>query len=326
MARRKRESVPVDEWVDAARKLEQASAGEAIGGADNGSPTEGPPAEPDAINAQGAGTAPAPAQPEPAAAAGADGPVGGAGRDVINPPPAYPAEAYACPSKCDGDHGAPACPDPGCWQRDGYGGRDTNLADPLDAYDRETVDLIDQAERLAREAEREWEEKHTDASAAKKKFEKAVEDMRQLVRDRRDMRGKPKPVKLYPDPDQGEGAGESDDEFDDADQHCDDSAPYPAVPAAAEDGSWESVPLASLNLAKGVLKRLAEPEHKTGGKLSSITTLGELAKFIGDGFPERVGWYEGLFELKGIGEGKAESVRDAVAAFFAEQAAPAGAG
>jgi hypothetical protein len=289
MARRRRNEVPVDEWIKAGREATGNEPGGANGGPADGSPTEGAPTQPAANGAHGGDAGPAPAQPEPAGGGGADRPVGGAGPDVTG--------------------GAPE-PAP-------------DAANALKAYDDETLDLIDQAERLARETEREWDEKHTEASAAKKKFEKAVEDMRQLVRDRRDGRGKPKSAKLYPDPDHVEpdDEGEDGDLYDDADQHCDDSAAFPAVPAAAEGDGWKSVPLASLNIAKGVLKRLAEPVHKQTGKRTPITTLGELAAF--NGFPDGPGWEVELLKLEGIGKGKADQVREAVGAFFAEQAEPA---
>src|SRR5947209_5274549 len=172
MARRRRNEVPLDEWIKEGKKLEQEQAADAIDASADPEPAQAAPTQQSEANAKGGDSAQAPEQPAQAA-------------------------------KCDGNHAAPVCDDPGCWHRDGFGLPDSSApvdreqlvkrlneenvapitpprhdsAEALSKWDAETADLVDQAERLAQEAEREWEEKHGEAAAAKNKFEKAVDDM-----------------------------------------------------------------------------------------------------------------------------------------------------
>jgi hypothetical protein len=87
-----------------------------------------------------------------------------------------------------------------------------------------------------------------------------------------------------------------------------------AVSAAAvgDDDAWKAVPLESLGLAPGILKSLAEV--KVDGE--PITTLGRLAAFTSTPGVD-------LTSVPGIGEAKAEQIREATARYWAEHPRPA---
>ncbi len=181
----------------------------------------------------------------------------------------------------------------------------------LAEYDAETVSLTDQAEGLTRHYESIFDKLHAETAAAKKVFERSVEDMRDFVRDRRNARGKPpqpKPAKLYPDPKDSHWV-----------DHTDNREPG-EVPAV--DDSWKSVPLADLVDKDGLPAKVAQLLGDAG-----INTLGELAAYSE---PAASGYTKKLTDIAGIGPAKADAIEAATAAFWsrrnAEQAQAADAG
>lgn len=82
----------------------------------------------------------------------------------------------------------------------------------------------------------------------------------------------------------------------------------PAKPAAAatspgeDDLSWRPVPLAELGLAPGMLKKLEEAE---------IVTIGQLSDFVQAG--------SDLTDIQGIGETKAEAIRNSLTTYWRQR-------
>lgn len=131
-------------------------------------------------------------------------------------------------------------------------------------------------------------------AAATKEVEALDAELLAAVRDI-DKPYPPKPAKLYPDP------------------------PKPATSKKSapptDDDTWRRVPLASLNLAKGILEKLAKPVHKHRGAVPPIKTLGDLTEFL----EPKDGWEPRLTDIKGLGKTAIDKITAATDQFWAER-------
>lgn len=110
----------------------------------------------------------------------------------------------------------------------------------------------------------------------------------------------PRPAALYPDPDKGKKKGEPS------------ANGKPAAPLDDTDESWKTVPLASLNLPKGLLEKLASPMHKDRGAVQPIKTIGDVMEFL----KPKNGWEPRLVDIKGVGAGAVDKLDAALDEFW----------
>ena len=170
----------------------------------------------------------------------------------------------------------------------------------LAEWDKETARLVAEFNGTVSELESEWETSHTITAAKKKTFEAALDELRSLIRSRRENRGKPpqpKPAPLYADPDSmGEGA---------------------ALPNVPEDEAWKSIPLSELAEKDGfpayLVEKLANAARKDDRPCPPIVTLGDLVAFTE---PEQSGYTKKLSDIVGIGAGAVDKITDATIKFW----------
>lgn len=170
----------------------------------------------------------------------------------------------------------------------------------LDAYDRETVRLVNVQEQAVAEAEAAFVNARERAADLKKMFEAKQSDLRGLIRRRKEFRGKPEQKTLVDDiapPDEGNEPHPAD---------------IPPTPVEAKDESWKAVPLSEwvkFGATEKDIQCLADNNPP-------ITTVGELAAFIVPN-PANPGFAKKLTDIKNVGEKRAERLQEAEAKFWA---------
>lgn len=168
-----------------------------------------------------------------------------------------------------------------------------NLAD----YDQRTVELIDAAEREVAEAEMNWTIAAEQAKELKKTLEASQSELRALIRDRRESRGKKPELNLFTGADQETPAGQSEN---------------------PESESWKEFPLArwvKYGLTESDVKKLAGCVVKRTGEAFPIRTVGDLNRFVQPNIsmPE---FSRGFADVKGFGLAAADRLSDAEAKFW----------
>jgi hypothetical protein len=165
----------------------------------------------------------------------------------------------------------------------------------LAAYDAATAKLVADFEGLVSELEATWEEKHADASLAKKAFEAERDKMRSLIRARRDDRGrKPEPT-LFDQP-----VGD------------------PAAPDPLAD-LWQQYPLEfarweKFGLTEKDCEKLNSGETKNHGT-HPMMTMGDVTRFITPD-PKNPAYARTLKDVKGFGDKGMERWTEAETKFW----------
>lgn len=179
---------------------------------------------------------------------------------------------------------------------------DPTSAEALAEYDQETARLVMEAEAEVSVLEATWEDKHGEASIAKKEFEGARDKARALTRERAANRGK---KDLFTGVKGGIPVGE-----------------HPADPAApSEDRLFELSQLYPLDFAHweefGLtakdVEKLNEGVTKHHGTIP-LRTLGDVARYTK---PSADGYERRLTDIKGFGPGAFERWEAANLAFWA---------
>ncbi|WP_157369792.1 hypothetical protein [Zavarzinella formosa] len=196
----------------------------------------------------------------------------------------------------------------------------------IDHWHVETARVVSDMEEVVSEAESEYEEAKDAAKKAKENLEDKERELRQLIRWRRENFGKPQQGELFhakpADPHASEGLTDSPDtdlppsEWKPATTPKTSSDEHGLMPKEPEDETWKKVPLSSLSLKPGLLKKLESPIHKDRGPISPITTLGELTAYQEK---TQSGYVHLLTDIKGIGEKAADEISEAAMQFFAER-------
>ncbi len=167
-------------------------------------------------------------------------------------------------------------------------------APDLDAAEFARLRLHDMAvrdaEEVVAEAEERWEECKKEASAAGKEYDKAVSNMRAIVRQRPG-------GTLFDQTSAGPVAIAYM-----VTKNPDAQADAPA----AEVTAWKTVPVEELGLSKALLKALKEPTVD-GRNVTPFLTIGDIAAYTAT--PGK-----SLVDLKGIGQDKADKIADAITA------------
>lgn len=164
----------------------------------------------------------------------------------------------------------------------------------LAGYDRQTRELIDEMETEARAAEDKYLALKAQAAEAKKIFEGMAAELRQLIRKRREQRGRPPEKDLFT----AAGGGVVD-------------AEYTVTPGDADplENLWREYPLSRWTAFGLTAKQI----DKLGS--AGISTVGDLADYTR---PNDSGWSKKLTDVAGVGKGTAEKIEEANLAFFAE--------
>lgn len=166
----------------------------------------------------------------------------------------------------------------------------------LALYDIETARVISDEEKKVSELESQWEALHADASIAKKQFEAARDDMRNLIRERAYQRGRPPERTLF--------GGVKDE---------------PAVePGQVPEELWREYPLANFTrwgLTERDVEKLATGETKSHGT-HPLVLLGDITRFITPD-ASNPAYARTLKDVKGIGDAAFERWTDAETQFWA---------
>lgn len=181
-------------------------------------------------------------------------------------------------------------------------------------YDALTIRLINASEIEVSQLEGEYIAAHSEASRRKKAWEAKVSEHFELVKTRRDGRGKPQQGTLFPEPDEETAQGKT--HSPDWDKAPDDWKP--AVPAAVadrpkepEDLSWKEIPLAELVKKFGLSQKAADILAGFG-----LDTLGKVTDYTN---PNANGWCNKLTDIKGFGPKKLEEWEAATEAFWKDR-------
>lgn len=166
----------------------------------------------------------------------------------------------------------------------------------LAEYDIETARIISEEERKVSALEAQWEALHTEASIAKKQFEAARDDMRDMIRERTYKRGQPPERTLFD--------GVKDDE--------------PETPAGTvPEDLWRQFPLArftQFGLTDKDIEKLAAGETKSHGT-HPLIVLGDVTRFITPD-ASNPAYARTLKDVKGFGDAAMERWTDAETKFW----------
>ena len=168
----------------------------------------------------------------------------------------------------------------------------------LDAYDRETVSLVEAAAREADEAEARHLAAKERAAMLKKDFEAMSDRLLALIRARKENRGKPVQKTLVsdlPEPDGAEGETEGE-------------------TPKAEDEAWRQVPLSewvNFGATEKDIELLAQ-------HVPAIVTVGDLADFTRPPAGNPDGGKR-LSDIKGYGKARIDRVSEAEPKFWASR-------
>lgn len=168
-------------------------------------------------------------------------------------------------------------------------------AERLAEYDIETARIISEEERKVSALESQWEALHTEASIAKKQFESARDDMRNLIRERAYKRGQPPERTLF------DGVKDEPE------------APAGTVP----DDLWRQFPLAKFSqfgLTDKDIEKLAAGETKSHGT-HPLILLGDVTRFITPD-ASNPAYARSLKDIKGFGDAAVERWTDAETRFW----------
>lgn len=201
----------------------------------------------------------------------------------------------------------------------------------LQAYDRETIRLINEEAEEVKHFEREYDEAADVAKECKKSFEKAEKALRELIEERKNGRGKPQQPTLFKEPEDADAEDE-----DEVDTEITKSEAQPETEATVEtqpepeaentgSGVWGgnheftpeelAIPLSSLSLPQGIINSLSNAVKKDGGSCKPIQTVGDYFDYLK---PIANGWMPSLKDIKGIGDSKVEQIEQAILDFTTE--------
>jgi len=187
----------------------------------------------------------------------------------------------------------------------------------LSLYDQETVRLINEKAAEVADKEAEYIDAHGLAGRLKKSFEAMQTELRELIKERAEQRGKPEQPTLF---------GRSPTYANDLDSPDNDVTPddwaasrgaesFDAVtmPAAAPaedkpDDSWKAVTLRELVEKDGLPAKVAELLEANG-----LDTLGKVTEYTD---PNASGWCKKLTDFKGFGPKKLEEFEQATANYW----------
>jgi hypothetical protein len=169
--------------------------------------------------------------------------------------------------------------------------------DRLAEWDKKTVRMVNTSAKECAELKADYEIKAEVAKEAKKKYDLAVADHFDLIRTRREGRGKPEQKELF---DKAEGHAAAQD---------DQRTPAEVLAAGpGDDDAWKAEPTMVL-VPLGLKLRYAQAL----GAQHGLDTLGKLNAFTE---PSASGWVNKYEDLKGIGPKGAEQIADAFAKFW----------
>lgn len=165
----------------------------------------------------------------------------------------------------------------------------------LAAYDAETAKRVAEHEGKVSELEAVWEERHADASLAKKAFEAERDKMRAFIRERRDNRGKKPEPTLFDTP-----------------------VVDPAAPDPLAD-LWQQYPIEFARwerwgLTEKDCEKLNSGETKNHGT-HPMNTLGDVTRFITPD-PKNPAYARTLKDVKGFGDKGMERWTEAETKFW----------
>ena len=167
----------------------------------------------------------------------------------------------------------------------------------LEEYDKQTLKMVNEGEQKLREFESEWSIRHEAASTAKKRFEAAEEEFRDMIAMRREERGK-KPVKnLFSD------------------------AKSPDIQLGQDDDAWKTYPLTFANwdrfgLTEKDIEKLNAGETKKHGS-HPLLVLGAVTRFITPDPNSPGGYARTLKDIKGFGDAAVDRWASAEEQFWA---------
>jgi hypothetical protein len=177
----------------------------------------------------------------------------------------------------------------------------------LDQYDAETVRLVNDQMDMVSAAEERHEAAKKAAGEAKREWEAEDTKLHQLIRERRDARGKPRQrslLDLVPDdPDSPPEVGVVPD----------------APPADPTETLWQQFPLArftQFGLTEADIEKLTTGRRKRGLSAVPLATVGDMARYTA-GDPNSPGSRQELSDFDGIGPSKATVIDDALERFWA---------
>lgn len=181
------------------------------------------------------------------------------------------------------------------------------IQDPLMVYDQETVNIIVDQQVKVDELLEDYEAKNQEAREAKKKHEAAVEQLQELIRERKKNRGKPVQKTLFdvlPPPPPIEGVKA-------------DAEPTELEKRLAD--LWREYPLerfTRFGMTETDIQKLADGQRKGGFDPFPIRTVGQMADYTANahGTP---GHQNHLADFKGVGPGVATRIENANLEFWA---------
>jgi hypothetical protein len=166
----------------------------------------------------------------------------------------------------------------------------------LAKYDAESIQLINARAAHVGQLESEWEGLHASASAKKKQFELAQDELRSLIRERADQRGKPLQKDLFSEV--GSGIGNA---------------------VLNDDELWQQYPISferwkQFGLTESDCEKFNTGETKSHGVIP-INTMGDMSRYTTPN-PNNPGFVRHLKDIKGIGEAAEERWFDASIKFW----------
>lgn len=184
------------------------------------------------------------------------------------------------------------------------GDRVAYVSNPLADYDQATVELICDLQVKVDEQLADYEGKNTEAREAKKKHEASVEQLQELIRERRTNRGKPVQRTLFdlipatPPPVEGVQANATPDKLADL---------------------WREYPMERMTrfgMTETDIQKLADGQRKGGFDPFPLRTMGQMADYSANahGTP---GHENRIADFKGVGPGAGCRIEDAGVKFWA---------
>lgn len=175
----------------------------------------------------------------------------------------------------------------------------------LEEYDRETLRIINQLEEEVRDDESYWQDLHSNAQSAKKVFEAAEANLRQMIRSRRENREKPPEQTLFT----GSKA---------APIELGNNA-TPATVGQVDENLWQKYPICfeqweRFGLTKSDCEKLNSGETRKHGT-HPMTSLGDVTRFITPD-PANPSYARTLKDVKGFGDAAMERWTEAELKFW----------